>query len=51
MTSQGFKSKHTGGAQFVLCDGSVHFISQAVDYQTYQILGARADGQFASIPN
>lgn len=51
MTSQGFKSKHTGGAQFVLCDGSVHFVSQSVDYQTYQILGARADGQVASIPN
>ena len=51
MTSQGFKSKHTGGAQFVLCDGSVHFISQSVDYQTYQILGARSDGQVASLPN
>ena len=45
MTSQGFKSKHVGGAQFVLCDGSVHFISQTVDYVTYQRLGARADGQ------
>ncbi|MCY3012496.1 MAG: DUF1559 domain-containing protein [Planctomycetota bacterium] len=44
MTSQGFKSKHVGGAQFVLGDGSVHFISQNVDYVTYQRMGARSDG-------
>jgi prepilin-type N-terminal cleavage/methylation domain-containing protein len=44
MTSQGFKSKHVGGAQFVLGDGSVHFISNSVDYVTYQRLGARSDG-------
>ncbi|MFM7059539.1 MAG: DUF1559 domain-containing protein [Planctomycetota bacterium] len=44
-TSQGFKSLHTGGAQFVLCDGSVRFISQNIDYRTYQRLGDRRDGQ------
>jgi prepilin-type N-terminal cleavage/methylation domain-containing protein len=44
-TSQGFKSMHTGGAQFVLCDGSVRFISQNIDYRTYQRLGDRRDGQ------
>ena len=42
-TSQGFKSKHPGGAQFVFCDSSVHFINESIDYQTYQYLGARAD--------
>jgi prepilin-type processing-associated H-X9-DG protein len=36
---------HTGGAQFVLCDGSVRFISQNIDYRTYQRLGDRRDGQ------
>ncbi|HUP81193.1 MAG TPA: DUF1559 domain-containing protein, partial [Pirellula sp.] len=51
MTSQGFKSKHTGGAQFVLGDGSVHFVSSSIDYNTYQFLGARADGNVASITN
>lgn len=44
-TSQGFKSRHTGGAQFVLCDGSTRFISENIDYRTYQRLGARADGE------
>jgi prepilin-type N-terminal cleavage/methylation domain-containing protein len=43
-TSQGFKSKHPGGAQFVLCDGSTRFISETINYQTYQYLGARGDG-------
>lgn len=44
MTSAGFKSKHVGGAQFVLGDGSVHFLSQSIDYTNYQRLGARSDG-------
>jgi len=44
-TSQGFKSRHTGGAQFVLCDGSARFISETIDYRTYQRLGDRRDGQ------
>lgn len=44
-TSQGFKSRHVGGAQFVLCDGSVRFISENIDYLTYQYLGDRRDGK------
>lgn len=40
----GFKSMHTGGAQFLFVDGSVRFISQNVNYQTYQYLGGRSDG-------
>ena len=44
-TSRGFKSDHTGGAQFVLCDGSVRFISENIDYFTYNRLGCRRDGQ------
>ena len=44
-TSAGFKSDHTGGAQFFLGDGSVHFISESIDYLTYQQLGSRNDGE------
>lgn len=43
-TSMGFKSQHVGGAQFLLCDGSVRFISQNIDHNTYQMLGDRWDG-------
>jgi prepilin-type N-terminal cleavage/methylation domain-containing protein len=47
MTSGGFKSDHTGGCQFVMGDGSVHFLSQGIDYLTYQQLGSRNDGEVA----
>ena len=43
-TSQGFKSQHKGGAQFVLVDGSVQFLSETIDYITYNRLGDRRDG-------
>jgi prepilin-type N-terminal cleavage/methylation domain-containing protein/prepilin-type processing-associated H-X9-DG protein len=44
-TSAGFKSRHPGGAQFVFADGSVHFISENIDYHNYQRLGDRWDGE------
>lgn len=40
-----FRSKHTGGAHFAMCDGAVRFLNQSIDYVTYQRLGARKDGQ------
>jgi len=43
----GFKSKHPGGAQFTLADGSVRFINQTIDHTTFQFLGGRADGKVA----
>jgi prepilin-type N-terminal cleavage/methylation domain-containing protein/prepilin-type processing-associated H-X9-DG protein len=48
--SWGFKSRHTGGANFVLGDGSVRFIPQTIDHRTYQYLGCRNDGQAVSPP-
>ncbi len=48
-TAEGFKSRHTGGAQFVLGDGSVQFLSQNIDLINYNRLGAKADGQTTSL--
>jgi prepilin-type N-terminal cleavage/methylation domain-containing protein/prepilin-type processing-associated H-X9-DG protein len=42
--SWGFKSRHTGGANFVFVDGSVHFLPQSIDIKVYQLLGCRNDG-------
>ena len=43
--SWGFKSAHKGGAHFLMGDGTVRLINENINYQTYQKLGARADGQ------
>ncbi|MBD3674442.1 MAG: DUF1559 domain-containing protein [Planctomycetaceae bacterium] len=38
------RSRHTGGVQVCLADGSVRFISENINLQTWQWLGAREDG-------
>jgi prepilin-type N-terminal cleavage/methylation domain-containing protein/prepilin-type processing-associated H-X9-DG protein len=43
--SQGFKSRHPGGSNFALVDGSVRFLSQFINVETYQYLGWRNDGR------
>jgi prepilin-type processing-associated H-X9-DG protein len=43
-TDRGFKSRHQGGAFFLLCDGSVQFLQQSIYHPTYQALGDRRDG-------
>ncbi|EAQ79270.1 DUF1559 domain-containing protein [Blastopirellula marina] len=40
-----FTSRHPGGAQFALCDGSVRFLPETIDADTYLWLGQRNDGQ------
>ncbi|MDB5308322.1 MAG: hypothetical protein JWO38_2524 [Gemmataceae bacterium] len=48
--SWGFKSNHTGGANFLFGDGSVRNLPQSIDHGTYQKLGCRNDGQVANAP-
>jgi prepilin-type N-terminal cleavage/methylation domain-containing protein/prepilin-type processing-associated H-X9-DG protein len=48
--SNGFKSNHTGGANFAYADGSVHFLNQNLDTKTYIMLGVRNDGGVVSLP-
>ena len=43
-TAEGFKSRHSGGAQFVMGDGSVQFVSEGIDMVTYNALGSKANG-------
>ncbi len=50
-SAEGFKSRHTGGAQFLMGDGSVQFLSQTIDLVLYNRLGSKAEGIAASLEN
>ncbi len=45
LDTAGFESWHAGGAQFLLGDGSVRFISENIERVTYDRLGNREDGE------
>lgn len=47
----GFSSLHTGGAQFVFVDGSVHFISQNIDWAPDSIAGYGNSWDVNPLPN
>jgi prepilin-type processing-associated H-X9-DG protein len=38
-------SRHPGGVNMVLCDGSVRFVSQSINLATWRGIGSRAGGE------
>jgi prepilin-type N-terminal cleavage/methylation domain-containing protein len=46
----GFKSLHSGGANFVMGDASVHFFPETINYRLYNNLGTRDGGELAQVP-
>lgn len=45
-----FRSRHQGGANFCLADGSVSFVSDSVYYVTYQAMCTKAGSEVVSLP-
>lgn len=48
--SIGFRSMHTGGAQFCRGDGSVSFVSETMDGAAYRAAASRSGGESETLP-
>jgi prepilin-type processing-associated H-X9-DG protein len=44
------RSRHPGGANCVLGDGSVRFVTETIDFKTFQYFGGRNDGNAIELP-
>ena len=47
----GFASRHTGGGNFALADGSIRFLSDSIDVFTYRAMATVSSGEVASSEN
>jgi prepilin-type processing-associated H-X9-DG protein len=45
-----FGSRHTGGANFVLADGSLRFLNDRINLQVYQALGTPCGREIVALP-
>ena len=46
-----FKSNHSGGGNFCLADGSVRFVQEGINIQTYRALATIRGGETVSLPD
>ena len=46
----GFYSRHPGGGNFGLADGSVRFVSDTIDIFTYRMMGNIGDAEAVQLP-
>jgi prepilin-type processing-associated H-X9-DG protein len=46
-----FRSDHAGGCNFLLADGSVHFLNETIDMLLYQQLSTMMGGEVVAIPD
>jgi len=45
-----FRSDHSGGGNFLMADGSVHFVTEDINMLTYQQLSTIQGGEIAELP-
>jgi prepilin-type processing-associated H-X9-DG protein len=45
-----FRSRHSGGVNFCLADGSVRFLSDTVDHNQFRATCTKAGGEVAMLP-
>jgi prepilin-type processing-associated H-X9-DG protein len=45
-----FRSRHSGGANFALADGSVRFVSDSISITLYRALASWQGGEAVTVP-